>query len=352
MTVPAPSRPRTPAAQSAPAALRTEGRDPFFDNAKFLLIVLVMAGHSWSPLQDSIPAVKAVYSVVYLLHMPAFILICGYFSRGFTGTPRQIRALLTRVLLPYLLFQAAYQALDLWISGGPFTFHPTRPTHVLWFLVALFLWRLSVPVWNAVRHPVALAVAVSLAAGTTEIGYELALPRVLMFLPWFVLGLRLRPEHFDRLHTPAVRRVACAVLLVALVVTYQLGSWINTDWFNMQYDHNQLGSSLPGYFALRILLFVVSGLLVASLLALVPCRRTRYTMLGALTMFPFLAHGLVIEALEHLGAADAVGSLGAAAAPLLALFALALALLLSSRPVRMVLRPLVEPALPARRIAR
>ena len=43
--------------------------------------------------------------------MPAFVLLCGLFSRGFTGTGPQIRALLTRVLAPYLLFTVAYEML-------------------------------------------------------------------------------------------------------------------------------------------------------------------------------------------------------------------------------------------------
>ena len=88
---------------------------------------------------------------------------------------------------------------------------PTSPTYLCWFLIALFVWRLTTPIWNAVRHPVAIAVVVSLAAGTTVIGEDLALPRVLMFLPWFVLGLRLRPEHFARLRTRTARRVAVPV---------------------------------------------------------------------------------------------------------------------------------------------
>ncbi|MFE0106721.1 acyltransferase family protein [Streptomyces sp. NPDC059009] len=335
------SRP-TPTTTGTPAE-RSQARDPFFDNAKFLLIVLVVAGHSWSPLQAQIPAVKAAYTVVYLFHMPAFIVICGYFARHFCGTGPQMRALLTKVLLPYLLFQTAYQALDLWISGGPFQIHPIQPTYVLWFLPALCLWRVSVPLWTAVRRPLLLAVAVSLAAGTTQMSYDLALPRVLMFLPWFVLGLRLRPEHLARLRTPALRGVAGGVLLAALAGAYWLAPGVDPDWFNMQYSYEELGSSMPAYLGLRVVLFALSGLLVAAFFALVPDRRTRYTALGAVTMFPFLAHGLVIQTAERLDLDGLAGRLGASAAPVLALFALGLALLLSSRPVRLLLRPFVEP---------
>ncbi|MBE9498737.1 acyltransferase family protein [Streptomyces sp. GKU 257-1] len=63
-------------------------RDPFLDNAKFLLIVLVVIGHSWPMgLVEGSRTVKAGYLWISSFHMPAFILLSGYFSRGFTGRP-------------------------------------------------------------------------------------------------------------------------------------------------------------------------------------------------------------------------------------------------------------------------
>ncbi|MGW0733877.1 acyltransferase family protein [Streptomyces sp. NPDC002851] len=335
---PAPSKIATPKTANAAAS-----RDPFFDNSKFLLIALVVCGHSWSPVQHDIPAARALYSTVYLFHMPAFILICGYFSRGFAGRPEQLRALATKVLVPYLLFQTAYRGLERWIDGGPFEIQPTEPTYMLWFLLALCLWRLSAPLWQAVRYPVAIAVLVSLAAGTTRMGYDLALPRVLMFLPWFVLGLRLRPEYFARLRVPAVRRAAPVLFAATAAAAYWLAPHLNTDWFNMRDSNTDLGVSVPVYLGVRVLLFVLSGALVAAFFALVPTRTTRFTALGAVTMFPFLAHGLVIQTAEKYDLDVLAGQLGAGAAPLLAVTGLGLTLLLSSTPVRRVLRPLVEP---------
>lgn len=326
------------------------GRDPFFDNAKFLLVVLVVVGHNWAVLVRDMETVKAAYTVVYLFHMPAFILLCGLFSRGFTGTGPQIRALLTRVLAPYLFFTVAYKALGTHLTGAPFSLTPTEPAYLLWFLVALFLWRITVPLWRAVRHPVAVSVLVSLAAGLTGIGYELALPRVLMFLPWFVLGLQLRPEHFHRLRTPAVRRAALPVLLIALGVAYALAPRINVNWLYMRANHTELYAGSLEYVAFRLALFGLSATLVVAFFALVPARRTVFTALGAATMFPFLVHGMLVQAGQTYGIYDLLGRFGAAAVPLLLLVALAVTVVLSSAPVRRVLRPVVEPRFPSRLI--
>ncbi|WP_159072444.1 acyltransferase family protein [Streptomyces formicae] len=344
----APSVPHNrPSARASPAPQRT--RDPFFDNAKYLLVTLVVIGHIWgSLLPAELDTVRGAYFVVYLFHMPAFILLCGYFSRGFTGRPDQVRALIARVLVPYLVFTVAYRALYTVIWGSSFALTPTEPTYLLWFLVALFLWRLTTPVWQAIRYAVPVAVVISLGAGLTGMDYELALPRVLMFLPWFVLGLRLRPEHFHRLRTPLCRASAVVVLLVALGSAYVMAPSHDVRWLHMQYSNDDLHSAWPDYLMTRMFLFAVSAALVAAFFALVPTRRTPFTALGAVTMFPFLTHGLLVQIGQAYGAGDQLARLGALAVVVTPLLGVAVSVLFSSAPVRRVLRPVVEPRFPRR----
>src|SRR5256885_1673857 len=123
------------AADSAPAT-----RDPFFDNAKFLLIVLVVIGHNWYPLIGQSRAVKAAYMVVYAFHMPAFILLSGYFSRHFEARPDQVRKLIRGVLLPYAIFEIAYLAVVAEADGQQARLDLfTYPRFLCWFPVAPFV---------------------------------------------------------------------------------------------------------------------------------------------------------------------------------------------------------------------
>ena len=58
----------------------TTARHAFFDNAKILAIVLVVCGHTWGPLSEDVGdfrVLRSLYMVVYLFHMPLFIVICG-----------------------------------------------------------------------------------------------------------------------------------------------------------------------------------------------------------------------------------------------------------------------------------
>ncbi|MFG3259266.1 acyltransferase family protein [Streptomyces sp. NPDC048172] len=322
------------------------GRDPFLDNAKFLLVVLVVAGHNWDPLVEGMRGVKAAYLLVYAFHMPAFVMLCGYFSRSFTGRPEQVRRLLAGVLLPYLVFEAVYAGVYALFLDQPFAVTPTEPRFVCWFLAALFVWRLTSPLWRAVRWPVAVTVVLSVGAGLTDLGSELALSRVLMFLPWFVLGLRLRSEHLRPLRNRAARRWALPLMALAAVGAYWAAPRVDRRWVLMEHGSAQLGVEPYVYAGVRLGLFAVSAVLVAAFLALVPSRRTGFTALGAVTVYPFLLHGLLLKPVEGLGGYGPVYDGGLLAVAATTVVAVAWAVLLSSAPVRRALWPLVEPRFP------
>jgi uncharacterized membrane protein YcfT len=78
----------TPAAAAPGGATLAEAgssgraRDPYYDNVKFLAVVLVVLGHAWYSLADS-RLTTAAHLFVYTFHMPVFILIAGFFSRRF-----------------------------------------------------------------------------------------------------------------------------------------------------------------------------------------------------------------------------------------------------------------------------
>ena len=49
------------------------GRNAYFDNAKLILIFLVVFGHMIQPFIDDSNAIHSLYTWMYTYHMPAFI---------------------------------------------------------------------------------------------------------------------------------------------------------------------------------------------------------------------------------------------------------------------------------------
>ncbi|MFI5683109.1 acyltransferase family protein [Streptomyces sp. NPDC051636] len=284
-----------------PAPVRGKQRDAFFDNAKYLAIVLVAMGHAWEPLRSGSRFVTALYMFVYAFHMPAFIIVSGYFSRGFDASPAKIKRLVTGVVVPYVVFETAYTLFTRWSDGVPD--RPVSlldPLYLTWFLAALFVWRLTTPLWQSVRHPLPAALALAmLATLSPSIGSDLDLQRTLQFLPYFVLGLCLRPEHFRLVRRRAVRVVAVPVFAGAFAVAYWAAPRMDPAWFFHRDSADELG--VPAWYGpvMTLALFGCSLILVACFLAWVPGRRMWCTALGAGTLYGYLLHGFVIQAGNH-----------------------------------------------------
>ncbi|MCP9210258.1 acyltransferase family protein [Streptomyces sp. NEAU-Y11] len=336
-----------------PAATRPTGgeasgsrtRDPYFDNAKYLTIVLVACGHAWEPLTYDSRAATAVYLMVYAFHMPAFALISGYFSRNFDLAPGRARRLISSVVVPYLVFEAAYTLFSRWVldnPGEPFSL--LDPWYVMWFLAALFIWRLTTPLWLALRHPVPISLAVAAAASISpESGGDLSLQRVLAFLPFFVAGLTLRPAHFTRLRTRRARLASLPFIAFVLCAAYAAAPWFDAEWF--YHRKSVTGLDVPRWAGLLTTpaLFLLALALTACFLAWVPGRAMWFTTLGTGTIYGYLLHGFIIKAsrygdwYDHGWVHTPLGEL------MVTMAAVTMISVLCTAPVRRVFRPLVEP---------
>ncbi|WP_338696474.1 acyltransferase family protein [Streptomyces sp. Q6] len=295
-----PTAPPTPAPASAPArtdAPKPKQRDAFFDNAKYLAIVFVAMGHCWEPLTDGSRTAEALYMTVYTFHMPAFILISGYFSRSFDMRPDRLRRLITGVAVPYVLFEIAYTLFKRTAGGDPsYPISLLDPWYLTWFLVALFVWRLTTPLWKIIRWPIPVAVAVAvLASVSPELGDDLDLQRVLQFLPFFVLGLFMKPEHFQLVRRREVRILSVPIVLGALALAYWAGPRMTSAWFYHRDSAQELGAPWWAGVVMTLALFGCSIVLTACFFAWVPRRKMWFTVLGAGTLYGYLLHGFLAK---------------------------------------------------------
>ncbi|MFI2504638.1 acyltransferase family protein [Streptomyces sp. NPDC018972] len=320
-------------------------RDAFFDNAKYLAIVLVAVGHAWEPLKGDSRVLEAAYTVVYSFHMPAFIIISGFFSRGFDMRPDRLRRLITGVAVPYIVFETAYPLFRRVVDNAPEQeISLLDPWYLTWFLVALFVWRLTTPIWNAVRHPLPLALGIAVLASVTPgIGDDLDLQRVLQFLPYFVLGLCMRPEHFHLVRRRSVRIAAVPVFAAALAFGWWAVPRMNTAWFYHRDAAQELGAPWWAGPVMVLAMFGCSLLLTACFFAWVPGRHLWFTALGAGTLYGYLLHGFVVKAGDYRGWFDHSAlhrPLGEIAVSVLAAV---MVTLLCTAPVRRVFRFVMEP---------
>ncbi|MGW0855600.1 acyltransferase family protein [Streptomyces sp. NPDC002690] len=339
----APPAPGPTPAGPAPAAKK---RDPYFDNVKYLAIVLVAVAHSWEPVMGDSRAARALYMIIYTFHMPAFILVSGYFSRSFDASAARMKRLVTGVAVPYVVFETAYSLFRRYAGGepdAPITL--LDPLFLTWFLAALLIWRLTTPLWRTLRHPLPVALVVAaLASVCPGIGDDLDLQRVLQFLPFFVLGVMARPEHFEWVRRREVRLLSLPLFAGALVFAYAVAPHMRLDWFYRSGSAQEIGAPWWSGVMMTLLMFGCALLLTAGFLSWVPARTTWFTTLGAGTICGYLLHGFLIRGAEYAGVIDDNAWLsGPAGLVLVSVIAASAVTLLCTPPVRRAMRFATEP---------
>lgn len=334
-----------PPAPDAVPAVGSE-RDAHLDNVKLVAIALVVVGHSWEPMLAWSHTLRAAYMFAYTIHMPVFTLLSGYFSRHFTASPRQARSLVRSIVVPYLIIESAFTLFRHFGNGEHLHFAFYEPWWLTWFLMTLFFWRLSAPVWRVVRFPIVIAVVAALAAGSRDLPRAFEMTRLLEYLPFFVIGMSLRKQHFAWLRTLWVRVAAVPVLLGAMYVAYLLAPHASLEWVYWRASAHQMGMDYLPWAGIKLLQLAVTLLVVFAVVAVVPGRRLPVvTTFGAASIFAYLLHGFVVKGATWWGLYDlpflhtglGIATVGVAGVVLM--------LVLCSPPVRVLFGWAVQPRL-------
>ncbi len=336
---------------AAPPGRRAR-RIPLWDNARFLAVTLVVVGHGIQRLTADSNNALTVYLFIYAFHMPAFAIISGYFSSAEPLTRRGMKKVLTHLVIPYLVMEAIWSLVQFLVEGSG-GFNPSKPSWTLWFLLALAIFRLVLPYLALVRWPLLLSVLLSVGVGYLDnVGSTFALSRAIGIMPFFILGWKARRWHvvarWQSLGAAAwwVRLGALAVFSGWLwVVGTFIQTWRDIDlryWFF--YDDSYSGLGLESWWAgaIRFGLILVAVLLCAAFLSLVPRRAGWMTELGQATMYVYLLHSFVLYPLRESGLLRGEHA-SASWLVLMIVASAAVSIVLASRPVRRVFRPLVEP---------
>lgn len=341
--------PVTAATGTVPRARR---RVPFWDNARFACIVLVVLGHAVQRLTYDSDIALGLYLLIYAFHMPAFAIISGYFSKSDPPNRRQMARVVTDILLPYVIFEGLW-TLTKWLVEGRANPNLTEPSWTLWFLLALGIFRLVLPYLALLRWPLLWTVAISVGAGyLPNIDSTFSLSRTLGLLPFFTLGWWLRERDVvERFGLLARRRWSVTVAAAATLVVAGWAAWFFVDeWRAMNlrewlfYDDNYaaLGGTEWWAGAVRLALMAVALVLSAAFFALLPRGSHWWTHFGQYTMYVYLLHSFVLYPFRESGVLRDLEPTWLWL-PIVVVTSVLIALALAIRPVRRVFRPLVEP---------
>lgn len=343
--------------KSAKSSTKPAGHDrvPFWDNARFASITLVVVGHAIQRLTIDSDNALTVYLFIYAFHMPAFAMISGYFSKSGAPTRRQLLKVVTDILLPYVVMESIWTTVQFLVEGKE-GFNLSEPSWTLWFLLALGIFRVILPYLALLRWPLAWAVLASVSVGYfSNVDSTFSMSRAIGILPFFVLGWKLHEwgvvdkwRLVERQALP-IRLVAVAVLAAWLAVTWAfVGQWRDFNlklWFFYDAAYSTISEGEWWAGLLRLGLIVLAVVLCGAFFVLVPRSANWMTGFGQSTMYIYLLHSFVLYPLRETGVltgqhSSAMWLVGMVFA------AIAVSIALSSPLVRRLFQPLVEPRAP------
>ena len=260
------------------------------DNFKVLLIFLVVFNHIIAfNLVKVDTVVRYVWYAITIFHMPAFIFVSGYLSKK----PQNVLKNFKNLLIPYILGYSLTWYSQIWL-GRSVDYEILRPTGtVMWYILALFIYRLTIEALGKIRFIVPLSIIIALWAGTRpEFTTFLSASRIVVFFPFFVAGYLWKSEYIT-----AVRKfkgkwvlVPISGVLLWAIPNYMISNEMGVAIFRGNHGYKLCGLTDPEGIVIRLLMYLVSFILIYTFLALLPDIKLPLTYVGRHTMGIYFFH--------------------------------------------------------------
>lgn len=275
-----------------------KSRDYLFDNYKALLIFLVVVGHFTGPSTKCNDFLLVLKWLIVSFHMPAFVFVSGYFSKK--NLP--IQTIVQRLLIPYLVYEIFYFLLYTVVLHKKTSLLFLEPKFTLWYLLALFFWRILTPYIKKIPYYVVWSVLAGLFIGCTGIkdGF-LTIPRMLVFYPFYLAGTNFQRKTLTAFRTRHTKFLAagCLLLLTVFLGILALQTKVPMQIFYGRYSYHTMKQGfLEGIFW-RIGAYLIGALWTVVIMILIPEKKNSFSYIGTRTMAIYLFHGLLYTYLNQ-----------------------------------------------------
>lgn len=273
-------------------------RDKSFDILKGIGIVAVVLGHFIEPFRANHFVFKGIFVLIYSFHMPLFSFVSGYFGRFSSKS-------ILNIVKVYFGFQFVYLIYQLVFKIVPFDMISIlkaliTPYWHLWYLFALFFWRVSLFLFSKIEKIYARVIvlfalfALALAAGLKEL--PLDFQRTLVFFPYFVFGFFFK-EYYNAIRNfinekKLLKYINIALLIAVMSYVFAISGEINVKIVS-PYQAYEAG----GYTMVDRLVFLAVAMVLVLLLTVNAgyVRSGLLEHLGRCTLPIYGFHGIVFK---------------------------------------------------------
>ena len=273
-------------------------RDYLFDNYKVFLIFLVVVGHFIGPSVGCNIFLRLLKWVIVAFHMPAFIFISGYFSKR----DLPLLTIIQRLAIPYVAYEIIYYLWYTFVTHKETGLHLLKPKFTLWYLLALFLWKVVTPYIKKIPCHMILAILAGILIGFSNMEDNfLTIPRALVYYPFYLAGTSFDRKTITKWRSKkgTVISLGCLLLLIAMLCYIGFKKFAPMQIFYGRYNYVFMKQGMLEGVLWRLVLYIVGFGMTFSFMVLMPERKLPVSYIGTRTMAIYLFHGLTYTYLEQ-----------------------------------------------------
>lgn len=272
-------------------------RDPFFDNAKILLMVFVVLGHVL-PIDLNSKANIATYEWIFSFHMPLFVFISGYFTR--LSSKIKFWNSICNFAETLFVFTLIHVTSS-FIQGKSINVYQILiiPRWTLWYLLCLIWWRLLLyftptSIRNNYTVLILFSIILCLAGGWIPIDSQLSFQRTFAFFPYFIVGYIAGNNNLEIKVKKGKFFILFFLIFIGFLYFIIPKTIISALYQNICFFRGPLSSPFIN-FVLRVAWLFFASVMSYCFLSIVPQKEYRWTHFGQLTLFIYMYHSVILS---------------------------------------------------------
>lgn len=296
-------------------------RNYMWDNIKGFLIISVVTGHLLHSFDcPSVFFYKIAYWI-YTFHMPAFLFISGFWAKTkhvlsedgsrshntIQGTtkPEKIACLISY----YLIFHFLYLIIDILFFNPEKGFSFGDSMLGLWYLLALVFYYLFLPLFERLTPATGIIITIILSLMTgldNKSGDYFSISRTFVFAPYFFMGYYTSDSAIEKLRKTNMRyTIGIISALISISLWYFAEYLLSSDFLDKNQMINQLvfygncnyaklGLTAAEGLTLRMISYVISSLMIISILSLASGKKSILSHTGKNSLQIYILHLLPV----------------------------------------------------------
>lgn len=280
---------------------RMEKRVAKWDNAKGILIYMIVLTHVGEKWVLDYVMLKRMLMFFHILCIPCFLFMAGYFGRNIINERRYEKIFSYLVLY---VFMKMLNTVSIYIGSGKWEFRLWSDKTASWFAFAMCVYYLLMIVLKNVDKWWLFCAAVLLSCFTgydTSIGDFLILGRIFVFFPFFLAGYHIDMNKTMKMiqnRWVKLAAVICLILVVGMCYFKIDSVFTFRGFFSGSYSYEEaLGRRAVWGAIYKLVQYVLSFVTIFAFLCLMPDKRLgNLSVIGRKTLPIYAYHLFFINA--------------------------------------------------------